>query len=168
MADIATKSECIAMAFSRPVSENHIEDGLINAIQVKYILPLLGEDFFDDVILTPASYTALLALLKPIVANYVKFHILPTVFRDVSNTGVNAIPGNNRTTGTTEDLGSVRQSTLDIAQMYADVVLKYLDDNDSSYPLYYKRDNILIAGGIIVRKNDNYEDIDDYYLNKVQ
>lgn len=153
MADIVTKTEVITMAFARPVSENHIEDGLINAIQVKHILPVLGEDFYNAVILTPASYTTLLTYLKPIVAHFVRYYILPTIFRDVSNTGVNAIPGNNRSMGTTEDLGSVRQSTLDIANIYISALKKYLNDNSSTYPLYYKSSvpEIEFAGGLLIR-----------------
>jgi hypothetical protein len=156
MADICTKTEVITMAFSRPVSESQIEDGVINAVQVRYLLPILGKDFYDDVILTPASYTALLVYLKPIVAHYVRFHVLPTIFADVSNTGINKIPGNNRVPGTTEDLGSIRQTTLDIAGIYVTALTKYLNDNEALYPLYDKWKNpenrIDIAGGLIIRK----------------
>ena len=167
MADIASKSEVIAMAFQRPIAESRIEDGLINAIQVRYILPILGEDFYDAVILTPASYTALLVYLKPIVAHYVRYHILPEIFVEVSNTGLNKIPGNNRVAGATEDLGSLRQSALDIASFYVTALTKYLNDNYASYPLYYGGTNpenrIDIAGGIIMKKDFL---TDDFYSTK--
>ena len=168
MADICTKAEVITMAFTRPITEARIKDGIINAVQQKYIMPILGEDFYDDVILTPASYTTLLAYLKPIVAHYVRYMMLPELLVEDSNTGLNKIPGNNRTAGTTEDLGSKRQNALDIAQIYTTALTKYLDDNSSTYPLYYEGQNpdnmVNISGGIITR--NELSDIDDFYSNE--
>lgn len=166
MADIATKTEVIAIAFTRAIPEARIPDGFIHAIEVKYILPILGEDFYDALVLTPGSYTALIALLKPVVAHYVRFELLPSIFVEISNTGLNKVPGNNRSAGTTEDLGSMRQSTLDIAGMYVTSTTKYLDDNYTAYPLYYRGTNpenrVEIMGGIIMQKE---ETDDDYFLN---
>lgn len=168
MADLITTTEVIALAFQRPVNKDRIEDALINAIQVRYILPVLGEDFYDAVIAAPGSYTDLVAYLKPIIAYYVKFHILPDISIDVANTGVNKVPGHNRQSGTTEDLGMVKQSTLDTALMYVSAMTKFLDDNYADYPLYYSGSNpdnkIDIAGGIIsktVEIDDFYDDTND-------
>lgn len=163
MADIATIAEVITAAFTRPINVARIPTGMINAVQVKHILPILGEDFYNDVIANPANYATLLTYLKPIVAHYVRFTILPDIFSEVSNTGINKVPGNNRTAGTTEDLGSMRQSTLDIAGLYVKALTKYLNDNETIYPLYIKGNNpdnnIEFAGGLIIRK----EISDDFY-----
>jgi hypothetical protein len=165
MADIASVAEVLAAAFTRPIATARIPAGMVNAVQVKYILPLLGEEFYDDVILTPASYTTLLVYLKPIVAYFVKFTILPDIFVEVSNTGGNKVPGNNRTAGTTEDLGSMRQSTLDTANLYVKALTKYLDDNEALYPLYDKDNNpdnnICFAGGLIIRN-----EVDNDFINE--
>ena len=165
MADLMTPTEVVALAFQRPIAVSRIEDALINAIQVRYILPILGEDFYDAVVADAASYTALVAYLKPIIAYYVRYQILPDVFTDVANTGVNRIPGNNRVPGTSDDLGSLKQSALETAMMYVSAMTKYLDDNYTDYPLYYPGANpdnrVQISGGIIHR-NVN---IDDFYNN---
>jgi len=67
--------------------------------------------------------------------------------------------------GTSEDLGSLKQSALETAMMYVSAMTKYLDDNYTDYPLYYPGANpdnrVQISGGIIHR-NVN---IDDFYNN---
>jgi hypothetical protein len=163
MADICTIAEVKSLAFDKPITDTRFKTGLINAIQVKYILPLLGETFYNDVIANAGNYTALLPFLKPVVAYYVKFHMLPDLSTDVSDTGTNKVPGNNRTA--VEDIGGVRQSALDMAQLHVSALTKHLKDN--TYPLYFASSNpdnkISIAGGVIIR-NNTY-DIDDFYLN---
>jgi hypothetical protein len=165
MADIVTKTEVVTLAFGRAVSETRIEDGLIAAISEKYLIPVLGEDFYDDVIANAINYTALLVYLKPIVSYFVKFHLLPEIFVEISNTGLNKVPGNNRVAGSTDDLGASRQNTLDIANMYMARLRKYLDDNSTTYLLYYPgsdvNNKIDIAAGVIIRKH--YRDADEFY-----
>jgi hypothetical protein len=164
MADFATKSEVLTMAFQRTMPESRIEDGLINAVQVKHLMPILGEDFYDDVVANPINYTTLLTYLKPIVAQFVKYYILPQVYLEISNSGVNQVPGNNRTPASMDGLGIVQQNALDHAELLVKALVKYLDDNSATFTLYYPSVNPAvryeIAGGIIF-KND-IED-DDFY-----
>lgn len=155
MNNLCTKSDVVTLAFQRPINENRIEDSLIASIQLKYIKPILGRDFYYAVLTAPLSYPNLLPLIKPIIAHYCRYHLLPEIFTEVSNTGVNKINGNNRSAGTSEDLGSLRQATLDVVLAHSDTLTEYLNENQSSYPLYYPGSNpgnrISFAGGIIIK-----------------
>ena len=166
MADIATKSEVLTAAFQRTMPESRIEDGLIHSVEVKHIRPLLGDDLYDDVLANPINYTTLLTYLKPILAQFVKFYILPQVYAEVSNTGINQVPGNNRTPATPDTLSSMKQNALDHADLHIQSLNKYLDDNSDSYPLYYQSANpaikYQIIGGIICEKGPSDDD-NDYF-----
>jgi hypothetical protein len=168
MADICTKADIKTLAFRRAISDLQIGDGIINAIQIRYIKPVLGTEFYNELIANQANYATLIALLKPAIAQYVKFHILPDLAIDISNTGINKIPGNNRSAAGGDELGSVKQSALDEAGLYMAVVTDHLNDNETDYPLYFRSANpenrIEIIGGIISRTDE--ADIDDYYSNK--
>src|SRR3990172_2214202 len=153
MTDLITKEEVIALAFQRPINTTKIPDGLINSIQVKHIKPALGKDFYNAVTAAQETYDTLVDLIKPAMAAFVKFYILPEIYNDISNSGINKIPGINRAAGTNEDLGSARQIALDQANLAMGALTDSLKDNETLYPLYSAgRDpnrKVEIAGGII-------------------
>jgi hypothetical protein len=167
MTELITKAEIVTLAFSRDISTIRMPENIIHAVEIKHIKPVLGEDFYNAVITTVASYAALIVYLKPVIAFFVKFYILPEIYNDISNTGVNRLQGNNRASSSLDDLGSARQNCLDSANMYVEALTTYLNDNYSLYPLYYQSANpvnkIQIAGGIIA-----YQDYlnDDFYNEK--
>lgn len=168
MADICSKAEVISYAFHRTgIAEGRILTGMINTVQEKHVMPVLGEDLYDDVVANPLNYTSLLPYLKPIVAYFVKYYMLPEIYAEISNTGINKVPGNNRSGASADDMGSMKQNTLEIANMHVDTLTKYLEDNESSYPLYYSGLNdakqVIIAGGIICRKSA--KEYDSFYNN---
>lgn len=153
MTDLITKEEVITLAFQRPISTTKIPEGLINSIQVQHLKPALKKDFYNAVIAAPQTYDTLVDLIKPALAAFVKFYILPEIYNDISNSGINKIPGINRAAGTNEDLGSARQIALDQANLAMAAVTDYLNDNATNYPLYSPggdpNNKVIIAGGII-------------------
>jgi hypothetical protein len=162
--DLITKADVLEIAFIKNINDARIADGMINMVQVKHLKPILSKKLYDDVVNNPTNYSALITLIKPILAYFVKYYLLPGIYNDISNTGINKVPGNNRTPGTIDDLGSVRQDCLDVAQMSQAALTDYLNDNDTLYPLYVRNLNPLssveIVGGIISRN----EIPDDYYF----
>ncbi len=169
MAYFITKADVLAVpvVFSREVEEDKIQDDLIESVTQRHIMPILGEDFYDDVVANPANYVTLKTYLLPVVANYIKYYILPDIHSEVSTAGINTITGQNKQPVPLESLETVRQSTLDAALLQGQRLLKYLTDNEDDLPLYVPGANpqnrVEIAGGMVFDKRQDYEDIDDYY-----
>lgn len=169
MAYFITKADVLAVpvVFSREVEEEKIQDDLIESVTQRHIMPILGEDFYDDVVANPLNYTTLKTYLLPVVANYIKYYILPDIHSEVSTAGINTITGQNKQPVPVESMEVVRQSTLDAAHLQAQRLLKYLTDNEDSLPLYVPGANpqnqVNIAGGMVFDNRQDYEDIDDYY-----
>ena len=158
MNELMTKDEVISLAFQRPITTTKIQDGLIQSVQILHIRPVLGLDLYTLVIAAPTTtYAALVAMLKPALANFVKFYILPEIYNDISNSGINKIPGINRAPGAVEDLGSARQIALDQANLNMNLVSDFLKANATVtiYKNYIWQEDpnnqIQIAGGIISR-----------------
>ena len=162
---LITKAEVISIAFVRTVDQSKIPDHLIGTVEEKHIRPILGDDFFEAVIAAPLSYSSLTPYLENIIANYVKFYILPDVYREITDLGISIIQGQNRQVSDVNGLEYSRQNTLDIAKMLIDICEKYLYDNSTSYPLYNfgnsAMNNIVIAGGIIFKKHEEFNSSDE-------
>ena len=157
---LITKGEVISIAFVRTINPSKIPDHLIGSVEEKHIRPILGDDFYEAVIAAPLSYSALTPYLKNIIANYVKFYILPDIYQETTDTGITVIQGQNRQVSDKNGLEYSRQNALDIGKMLIDICEKYLYDNQASYPLYNAgleaKNNIVIAGGIIFKKYDEF------------
>jgi hypothetical protein len=168
MASLLTKDEIVAISFKRKIDLVKIPDRLAESVQSTHIKPVLGADLYDKVIATPSSYSALIDYLKPVIAYFVKYYILPEIWIDISTTGVNKIQGNNRTIADSEEFGTARQDALDMANKFMSDLTDYLNDNTTLYPDYYYYSNpgnkVNIVGGIIYRP-DIVQDADDYYIN---
>jgi len=171
MANLMTPAEVISTAFDRSVESNKVPAQLISAVQQKIVLPILGEDFYDAVVADTASYSTLIGYIKPMLAFYVAYYALPQIFVEAGSVGIGIIQGQNRAAATNTDYEKLRQNKLEQARMNGDILRKYLEDNESSYSLYFRGSNpqerIKIAGGIIMRVNDPWfdDDEDDYTIN---
>jgi len=165
MAALLTKDEVITYAFTRKVDTVKIPDEILEVAQFRHLKPILGEDLYDLVVADPSSYSELVDYIKPFLAYHIKFYVLPIIWADISTTGVNQITGNNRVTGTKDTLETARASALETAQLHADSLTEYLDDNEDTYEDYSKGGNpenqVEILGGIIFG-NDFTDDDYDY------
>jgi len=169
MAALLTEAEVISNAFTR--SQNlaiKIPDNILEPVQDKHIRPILGDDFYEAVVAAPSGYTDLVAFIKPVIAYFVKFYVLKDIAIDISTSGLNKIIGNNRQAGQAGDLGTVEQHALEMADVHSQRLTQYLNDNEDSFPLYYKwsnaRNRITTAGGIIFDR-PNIDEVDDYTIN---
>jgi hypothetical protein len=165
---LITKAELISETFTRTIQEARIPTALLDVVQYKYIRPILGEDFYNDLVLTPSSYTTLLTYVKPILCWYGKYMVLPELRVELSDLGANTINVNGTTPLTDEGFAAIRDQTLLIAEEKVRMLNDYLEENYTLYPLYYRSlnssENIEIRGGIVMRKNktDRYfEDSSD-------
>ena len=167
MAYFITKTDVISYAFSRNIEEGKIQDNLIESCGIKHLMPILGEDFYDAIVLTPASYVDLKVYLVALVSNYVKYEILPSIFTETSTAGLNQFLGENKRGVTPSDMETLRQNVLDTATLHAQMLYKYLEDNEDNYPLYVSGNNpqnkVTIIGGIVFEKV--FDEDDDYTNN---
>lgn len=172
MAYFITKADILAIpvVFSRTMEPDKIHDDLIESVSQRHFLKILGEDFYDAVVATPASYTDLKPYLVALVANWVKYYALPEIHNEISTAGINIMTGQNKQSVPRAGMEGVRQSVIDEARLQADRLHKYLEDNTDTYPLYFPSANpqnrFKIAGGMVLEKPREYEDIDDYYMRR--
>lgn len=174
MSALMTAAEVISNAFDRQVESLKITEAMIEAIQLKHFVPVLGEDFYDAIIADTSSYTTLIAKIKPPLAYLCKYYMLPEIFSEVSTTGMGFIEGPNNRKASRDELADQQKAALDAASLLMNVLRKYLDDNSTTYTLYYPGADpevqIIEAGGIIFEKNPNnwddfYKDDDDYTMH---
>ena len=165
MAALLTKDKVLELAFTRnSVDVKRIPDKLIESIQYKHLVDILGEDFYDEIIDNKTSYSTLISYIEPYLAYLIKYYILPDIWIEISATGINKISGNNRITSNKEEYLELRQSSIDLANMHLDLLNKHLKDNGEDYSLYESGENksidINIKGGIIFENiiNENEED----------
>ena len=169
MAYFITKAEVIAAAWSRKIEEEKIQDDYVEACGIRFLMPILGDDFYNAVVLTPASYVELTTYLVPVLANYVRYEILPNIYTEESTAGLNQFTGQNKRPALQSDLEALRQATLVVAGRHGERLRKYLEDNEVSYPLYESAKNpqnrVTIAGGIVFDNAGVVIDEEGYYNN---
>lgn len=167
MAYFITKVDVINAAFTRDVEEAKIQDDLIESAGIRYLLPILGEDFYNAVVLTPGDYTTLKPYLIKVVANYVKYLMLPEIHMEVSTAGLNQFTGQNKQPATRAGMEGVRQSVLEIAEAQAGRLHKFLEDNSDDYSLYFSSANpqnqVTHVGGIVLDNERENLTQDDLY-----
>lgn len=172
MSALMTAVEVRDTAFSRKVETDKIKESLIEGVQGKHFIPVLGEDLYDAILADTASYAALIAKIKPALAYMVKYYLLPEVYSEISTTGLGMITGKNNQKASREELIDQQKAALDAYSLQANLLTKFLNDNEEDYPLYYSGSNpentIIEAGGIIFPSrstDDFYCDDDDYTMH---
>jgi hypothetical protein len=160
MAALLTDSEVLTLAFARDIDISRIPSGLTEAIQLKHLKPILQSDFYDALIAAPTSYTSLIAKIKPYLAHMVKYYIIPDMYVESTNSGVNRMQGSNRQNANSSELGILLDQVLKLADLFLDQLNEFLWDNRANYPLYSHSNNrsanIEVAGGIIFEKTSSY------------
>ena len=171
MAKLMTGAEVITLAFDRSVESTKIKDEVIASAQQRHIMPILGEDFYDAVVADTVTYADLITQIKPMLAQFVRYYSLPQIYVETGSVGMAIIQGQNRQQANNNDYEKQRQNALDLARLHGEVLRKWLEDNESSYPLYFRGSNpqerVKIRGGIIMKVKDPWFDPaeDDYTIN---
>ena len=170
------KSEIIARAFTRALTESRIQDDVVSACETKYIKPILGKDFYVDVVASPANYTTLLTnYIKPVLAWWVRYMILPELRTELSDLGIISIQIQGGDKVDDELFAQIRDNTRIIAEEKEALLTEYLVDNSSLYPLYFPildpGNQVDISGGIIMKKTNKaplwqFDDGPEYWRKK--
>ena len=149
--EIMTTSEVLDKIPNNDFDAALIEKYIIKA-QRKYIRPLLGDDFYDE-ILTQVAGTSLSAdnttllndYLKPCLAYFVIADAFPQIKNNVTSSGVMTLDHDFATPASRTDYAALRSAMYTDAEDWRKEAIKYIEDtqesDSSKYPLWDKKQN---------------------------
>lgn len=149
MERMITKEEIVTIAMTRKNYDASIfKDAIIETAELDYIEPILGEYLYDEIktqylsnTLTALNTTLVNTYLKKIVAFGAVHICLPTMMVDISSIGLQL----NSTEFSSPISSSLRaelaRSIESIVNTFTNKLIKFLEDNNTDYPLYEAGDN---------------------------
>lgn len=164
-----TAQQVIDLSFSeRPnFKGDKIRDAKILAAQEEWIRPVLGKTFYKQVQseisendITPDNVPLLADYIRPCLAFYVKYLILPDLENPLTNKGSQELFGQHSKPISKEDKAIKRKTAKQTADSLAGVLQRFIEDNievdPTKYPLYKVTENIKnrvsIRSGVILKK----------------
>ena len=140
MINLITAQEVINLAFTdRNFLPGKILDSQIKVAQEGFMLPALGDNLYT--LLTtavPSGSNAILVndYLKPALAWFVRYVILPEIGVHASNTGVQVVTPNGSQTASDKQAGTLREQAKANGDILLGVALRYIEQNPQLYPAF--------------------------------
>lgn len=148
---LITASEVIERAIpDANFDEGYIKDRYIEAAQLNHIRPVLGGDFYDLVVASPDSYSALLPYIKDALAFYVVMEALPLIHVHLTSRGVVTNSSDYSTVAGRDHRADLEKSLMKWGEEFTDKMVRYLDDNSSTYTDWAKETTSMLRGGILM------------------
>ena len=169
MNKMITAADVVTIAFNRSLNANKISDSMILTAQYKYLRPVLTEDLDEafEADVDGSTYTTLKTFTDQALAWWVKYLVLPELFVEVSDRGVNILEGLNASSVTDQRFIDYREHVLTIAQEKSKQLTEHLYDSDYDgyVPGENPENNVIIAGNIVFPQDKNpwNEDDDDQW-----
>jgi len=116
--------------------EGYFKDRYIESAQMNYIRPVLGADFYDLVLASPSSYSALMPYIKDALAFFVVAEALPMIHVNVTTRGVMMNSNEFSAPAGRDARSDVDRQLRAWGQEYLDKMERYLTDNTSTYTDY--------------------------------
>ena len=123
---IASKSEIKALAFGNNFDINGVKDNLIDAVEWQEVLPLLGQDLYDDVSNGTITDAALIDVLKPYIAYNVKLYLSKSNHVKTGNKGAQIAQG---TYEQIADVEEAKREAMSMANLFKIQIKKWLVAN---------------------------------------
>lgn len=147
---LITPAEIIDRAiYDKSFDSGYFIDRYIESAQLNYLRPMLGSDFYDALIASPTTYSELLDMIRDMLAFYVVMDTLPIIHVHLGVGGIRMKNGEYSNTPGRDHRADLAATMKRYADEYADKLHRYLDDNDSTYPLYQKMTTNKLRGGIM-------------------
>jgi len=157
--EIITATEVLTKIPNNDFDPALVDEYIIKA-QRKYIRPLLGEDFYDEILtqsaaasLTSDNTTLVNSYLKPCLSYYVIYESLPQIKNSISSSGVVEFGHEFANAAPRRDYAALRSQILTDADDWRAEVIKFIkdsqEDDSSKFPLWEKIDNYQNKYGII-------------------
>lgn len=153
-----------------------IKDTQILTSQYNWIKPVLGKNFYNSLLseikddsIGENNQMLLDDYIKPCLAYYVKFVVMPDLMLQLTNKGGQKAHSEFSTTISASERGEKREAAKRTADTLKQILVDYLNDNHSDFPNYQrssKKGKKPVRGGILLgsrRKKRNYDD--DSYVN---
>ena len=117
-------------------------ENYIKLAEVQYILPLIGNDMYDELLeqvsdndLTDENSTVLVEALYPLLGFAVAYEALPTTWVHVSEVGLTKGKSDNADSATLKDLTLLQQHLKNQVQVRIDYAKHWLCEHQDYYPL---------------------------------
>ena len=158
MGQLITANEVISKAFIHSnIDPSLIKAEFVEVCQVENIEPILGKDLYNEIVtqnnsntLSANNQTLLNSYIKPALAFFVARDILLHLAIRVTNKGVMINNGTESSPASREDRALLIERYKEQAESMSGKIFKYLEDNQTLYPLYFSvRKNTSFKGGII-------------------
>ena len=143
--------------------------GFVESAQDIYIQDLLGKSLYDDLVYklyVGTTYSTiereLVDLCSKALAYYTVYSAIPHIAIRIRNIGVARGTSDTTSASTVEEMKIIRAEVKEVAEFYAQRVVRWLCDNDEEFPLYNATNND-IAPSASQYDSDIY--LDDFNLN---
>ena len=144
MNPLITSTEVAALAFGSSPESNleYISESAIVTAQEKFIRPVVGAALYEK--LEQGDYATLLdEHLKPALAHYVRYLILPSIASQVGSIGVIQGRGPNFSAVSSQTLKALcRRARADATTLMRRAV-RHIENSLSEYPEYSPAENVL-------------------------
>ena len=131
-----------------------IKDFIVDASQLRWVLPVLGNDLYDELVTEydvtgdetgwSATNTILVGKLKTAMCFFVKYELVTDMSVNQTSAGLQVISTEFSTSATDTQRGQLKDQSLIHAQVHLNEFVRWLenDDNIDDYPLYTKNGNV--------------------------
>lgn len=163
MIRLITKQRVIDLSFTNAESTElgFIKDTIIEASQLRWIKPALGDDLWDLLESEyPDSYSTinqtLVDRLETPLAFFVKGELVPDMSVNTTSAGLQVINTEYSTAATDKQRGQIQDQSFIHGEALLKEVVRWIesDANSDNFPTYYSAKNVLnstpIKGGIIL------------------
>ena len=155
---IITATEVVALAFpDKNFLPGKILSSHITVAQEGFLRPAMGDDFYLHLINDSHSDTETDLVnnyLKPALAMYVRYIILPDVIAHMSNTGLQVVQPLGTIAASDRQAGTLRDQAKENAAILMDYAIRFIEKNPTSFPLYSFCETVQattrILGGVIM------------------
>ena len=156
MKTLITPAEVSALCFGGDsnITAGFITDSVIIAAQRKYVFPVLGEGLWAAI--EQERYARLVSdYIKPALALYVKYLVLPSISSQTGMLGVVRYGGQNFSGADSQNFVRLLKSVKTEADALLKVCSEHIESSNAAYPEYNPEQNVLnsvaITGGVVIR-----------------
>lgn len=152
----------IDLSFTNAVTNelSLINDGVIEAAQLRWIKPVLTDDLWDDLESEYPNYSStnqtLVDKLELPLAFFVKAELVPDMSINTTAAGLQVISTEYSSPATDKQRGEIQDKAIEMGRSLLSEVVRWIekDANINNYPLYYNsknvNNNIARKGGIVL------------------
>lgn len=156
MGILISAKEVIDIAFCGydQITPDSIKESKIKAAELAFIKPVFGAAMYDRMA-EGELYAFVSEYIRPALAYYVRYTIIPDISVKLSNSGAGTMSINHQNVATDKQREISRSQAKTDADAFINLAVEYVETHPDDFPEYQKRDNIrnrtLFNGGFILR-----------------